>query len=323
MKNETVLNEYLEEFFLLGEHLEPRKWKALRVKLKIHTSMYGDTPQVNEILTLMDMYEDEYYKKDFESSRSIVKSILIRLNSTENWSFFDIRILAQVVAYAKTYKHVHAVAEKALQALAQYQNEKGYMDTKLLIHYHVAHRLLRTRYYNIEPIDKYEMDALGKLFDDYANQTLAICRKNNFPLFERIMLIRKGLFEKNYDLIDENLRSLKNNERKAIWMPIQDEVCEFNTHAGNAISAEQFNVMVGRNIRRIRQFRGIRTDDFAKMVGVTVPYINLIERGERGTLTHKMYKIANILNVKCDLFFQNTDIEKVLSAELSPERQRV
>ena len=318
MNNVDLLNEYLEEFFLPGENLGQPKWKKVRAKLKTYMRSYGETSEMRDVFVLIDMYESERNNNDFASLQKIIAPLLERLGNAESLSFFDTRLLVQTVGYAQTYKQVQKLAKKALQSLEQYNGEKTHL--KLVVHLNIAVRLLQMHYYDIEDMDSYD-DTLSEMFDEHVGKVSAICTQGDFPLYKAVMLIRKGLFEQDYDVIDENLTILRNSGNKAVWKMMQDEVNKYNAYAGNAISVEQFNRLVGHNLKKLRKLRGISVEDFAKMVGVTPPYIRLIERGMRGMLTHKMYKMANILNVKWEMFFQDTSA--VPSIESNDERQRI
>ncbi len=55
---------------------------------------------------------------------------------------------------------------------------------------------------------------------------------------------------------------------------------------------------VKENVRKYRLERNLSQDKLAEMVGVTVEYISLIERGKRSPSLKRLYKIADILEVE-------------------------
>lgn len=66
--------------------------------------------------------------------------------------------------------------------------------------------------------------------------------------------------------------------------------------------------MLGDNIKRIREERGLDQEDVAKAAGVSVAYISLIESNKRQNPSTKVLKkIANILGVSVEELFKDTN----------------
>lgn len=60
---------------------------------------------------------------------------------------------------------------------------------------------------------------------------------------------------------------------------------------------------VGRNLRRIREERGLSQEKFAEFVGVHRTYMGGLERGERNLTLRSVEKLANTLKLEVrDLF---------------------
>jgi len=68
-------------------------------------------------------------------------------------------------------------------------------------------------------------------------------------------------------------------------------------------------------MKTMREYRNIEIEDFASKLNVSPAFIKHVERGDRGLLTHKLYKAANILGVKMDNFFQKIDIDAINKSE--------
>ena len=58
---------------------------------------------------------------------------------------------------------------------------------------------------------------------------------------------------------------------------------------------------IGKQIRKYRESKGWRQEDFAEKLGLSVTYIGMIERGEKVPKLETFIKIANVLSVSADL----------------------
>lgn len=58
---------------------------------------------------------------------------------------------------------------------------------------------------------------------------------------------------------------------------------------------------IGKQIRKYRESKGWRQEDFAEKLGLSVTYIGMIERGEKVPKLETFIKIANVLGVSADL----------------------
>ena len=57
---------------------------------------------------------------------------------------------------------------------------------------------------------------------------------------------------------------------------------------------------IGKRIRRVREQKGWRQEDFAEKVGLSVTYTGMIERGEKVPKLETFITIANALGVSAD-----------------------
>jgi len=70
------------------------------------------------------------------------------------------------------------------------------------------------------------------------------------------------------------------------------------------MTKERLRKIIGENVRRERILRDISMDEFAEMLTLTPGFIGLIERGQRGTTSSTLYKIADIFGASIDSFFE-------------------
>lgn len=60
-------------------------------------------------------------------------------------------------------------------------------------------------------------------------------------------------------------------------------------------------VSIGKRIRKAREQKGWRQEDFAERIGLSVTYTGMIERGEKTPKLETFITIANVLGVSADL----------------------
>jgi len=315
--------ELIETFFLLGGNHEKDKLKKLQVKLKSCAPDDENIAQIIDILILFKMYEASYKYNDFDTSQAIVKPILSRLMNTDSWNLYDIRILVRVIGYPKTYKDAHELAQKALSLLEQYVDHERYHHIKRSIHFNISYRLLRARYFDIELVEDEDIAELDKLFNEHIEKALSMCKEKDLKLEEAALLIRRGVYEKDYDLIDANLETIKQFGERAAHKMMQDEVNDYNAYVGDAISAKQFNVMIGRNIKKLRELRCMTQRELARRVDLAPITLNHIEIGHRSAASHKLFLISHALNVKVDSLYNRDEKNSNFDIELEIERQKI
>lgn len=65
------------------------------------------------------------------------------------------------------------------------------------------------------------------------------------------------------------------------------------------------NTSIGKRIRKAREHRGWRQEDFAEKIGLSVTYTGMIERGEKVPKLETFITIANVLGVSADQLLQD------------------
>ncbi len=82
---------------------------------------------------------------------------------------------------------------------------------------------------------------------------------------------------------------------------------------------------IGKQIRKYREAKGWRQEDFAEKIGLSVTYTGMIERGEKTPKFETFITIANVLNVSPDLLLAdvvNAQYE-IKTSELMDEVNRL
>ena len=90
---------------------------------------------------------------------------------------------------------------------------------------------------------------------------------------------------------------------------------------------------IGKRIRKYREAKGWRQEDFAEKVGLSVTYTGMIERGEKVPKLETFITIANALEVSADLLLadviltgynvKSSEITEKISSLPASERDRI
>lgn len=90
---------------------------------------------------------------------------------------------------------------------------------------------------------------------------------------------------------------------------------------------------IGKRIRKYREARGWRQEDFAEKVGLSVTYTGMIERGEKVPKLETFITIANVLEVSADLLLadvlftgyniKSSEMTEEISSLTPVERDRI
>ena len=90
---------------------------------------------------------------------------------------------------------------------------------------------------------------------------------------------------------------------------------------------------IGKRIRKYREAKGWRQEDFAEMIGLSVTYTGMIERGEKIPKLETFITIANVLGVSADLLLadvlsvgynvKSSEITEQIAALPPDERDRI
>ena len=90
---------------------------------------------------------------------------------------------------------------------------------------------------------------------------------------------------------------------------------------------------IGKRIRKCREAKGWRQEDFAEKLGLSVTYTGMIERGEKIPKLETFITIANTLGVGADLLLadvlstgynvKSSELTEQLSTLSTTERDRI
>ena len=352
-------HELLDEYFSISGNHEVEKLEAITIKLHDFIEANGEDPQIRDVLLIIKMFESERKQNDFAVSSEIVQPIYDRLAECLDydpekgyypeeiaWDFYDIRILAAVVICGKNIKEVRRFAGIALECLDElHSHEERYTMIKLAINLNLMSRYIRGRYVdfwddnNNSPKDflpNYSKDYFSEnyifatdLSGGFSNNYYAIMQtggKNDFPLHKAIAKVRSGIFSQDEDSIKEGFAALERlGQQEGIRM-LQEEAAEFDDNSGLDFERRRFDAIVGENIRRERLARKMSAEKLAKLVKLPNDAIALIERGEQGTASLDLERIAKVFGLPVETFYHEGVMPDEFSTHLKllkPEQLKI
>ena len=90
---------------------------------------------------------------------------------------------------------------------------------------------------------------------------------------------------------------------------------------------------IGKRIRKYREAKGWRQEDFAEKTGLSVTYTGMIERGEKVPKLETFITIANVLEVSADMLLadvlstgynvKSSEMTEEISSLTPSERDRI
>lgn len=75
---------------------------------------------------------------------------------------------------------------------------------------------------------------------------------------------------------------------------------------GSMLSKQRFTIILGKNIRRIREEKGMTQDELSAECGFYRTYINLVETAKRTPSSFSLYRIARGLKVSVSELYPKT-----------------
>lgn len=324
MSKEKLINDF---FNLGGNYKNLKEKNALKEEITKQLGESQDSDlQLLEILRLSKSFSESFEFNDFEEACKISSTTIERLKykDTKNFDLYDIRIAMYLVSLTDTFEEAIALSIKSLTALKKYVEYELVYMIELWTNINLLLRLLRADYYEINA--KEELERSKKLEEVFLERTeiiLAICQSRNGELksHELITLIRLAIFKRDFKLVDKHLKSLKDIGDKELYKVMKLSTIVYSINATTSITQQQFDSIVGSNLKKIKVLFKLTTADIAELLGYVESHITAIERGERSLSFHQAYNIAEKLELTVnDLCYNDLKIEKNKKENLELEK---
>jgi len=310
---DEMKNEFFKNFFEIGgNYKKVDKARALKKKIDKHLENLGTCDlQLLDLSRILKIYTEEMlYGDDFERLSEMASPIADRLIYTNivDWIIDNIKLSQAVILYIGNHEKADKLAKKTLVALKKHiQNKPVYM-IEFFLYLNILSCFLQMTFFKVDITQDSEVfKSLKKLFKSYSNKALKIYDENKEELkaYELMLLIRIALFDRDSESAVEALEKLKDID-KPLYASMKKEVIKYSPHFGSEITQKQRRMLIGENIKTIRERFGLSREEFEKKLNFEEGYICFIERGERNAPVHKLLKICEVFDISTDELFYGT-----------------
>ena len=258
LTKEEVLDKLLS---IKGNHERDEVISALKESGNYYSEELQEDPQFQDVMRILDVWNNEAsFRGDvYDTSglnRIMAAPIFERLADKEVWDFIDVRIMARVADYAKTYREVISFAQKTLLRLEDFSDNKLYGGIQLALHMNMLVRLIRAKFSEIKGAE--EFNGLTETFMHHYNSALEICNRDTekFVIPLSMLAIRYGVFVMDNEKIGEGLDKLDYTENLHLQKLLKDELKEYEhlakESAGIPTERERYRIYPRISIERER-----------------------------------------------------------------------
>lgn len=270
-----------------------------------YLAAYGPDTGLELILHAINATKKDYLNIDFIEICNTAKPA-VDILQTIDWGLFEIDILVSVIGFIESFDLTTVMMEKALHVL-----DNNFADTehhdyiKLRMFFQMTLRFLHAKFY-----DDADPQEIKKKFDMCFDSAILLSEQLNLPTYRTVLLVRHALFNEDSVKVLEYVEALEATEEMYFITSTKDEVVKYVKHLSENVTTELRNFMIGRQIKKLREELGIKTIEFADMIGSTQTVVNQIERGATGVSATRLYVIAKALNVTDLSYFYGGAINK-------------
>jgi len=297
-------NTLIDEFFKLNvSDKKATDIFVVRLNKYLRKEPDAELPVISNTLnTLVANRKD----KGFKICCSLATPVFEYLEETENYGRLELHILSMIIAYNEDYDKTCWFFQKANDRM----NNKEYVDVNYInsirtnLHYNMMTRVLSARLVN-KKLDTKGLITLKTMFDRCYSHVIEVCERKNLHL-KHLVKIRRALFEKNVSLVLSELKILK-DVNKALYHRTRAEISGYFPHMYIELGTDLTNILIGYNIAKYRNKKGLKQEEFSAMVNKSQGEISSIENGENGLSASSILYIAHALEVKPGMLFGDCD----------------
>ena len=258
-----------------------------------HIAIHGPDPKLELALHVTKARKEDELNNGFDKVCAAAQIVVDMLKDQEDWDINEFDMFCTVLGRIESYELTIAMMEKCLDMLERnFKNLPHYEHRKGLIYGEMTWRLVRAKYFdNVNPQE------LKKLFDTCVKSAIKIWEDLGRIELRTAVLVREAIFNQDATEILECVRAMEITRDKYWIKSSKDEVVEYVRFLGKNVTADLHNFMFGWQVKKQRIALGIKTIDFADMIGSSQTVVNEMERGGKGVGTERLYAIADALQV--------------------------
>ena len=280
----------------------------------------NDDPEIRAILLVTKTVQQNTKSNNpKESYRAMTPVFEYYYESKQNWDFTDLVILATAITFTATYEQAKNLAEEILDVLDEYEHEKNYGGVMFAVRFNLTSRLLWARYIDInDPAQNINIKELEELFMHHYTRAAKACTLGRLPIYKAVLDIRKNTLFEDCEAIDAGFTWLYDNKAHNWFNATQLEVADFFCEMGSSLTKWQLDVIIGSRIRKRREELGLSQTDIADHLNVTESTIGNAERGTKGLMNIKLFRLAAFLGVGVEYFYPTVADDTAASVDADP-----
>ena len=319
-----IREDIINRFFNLEDFFSKKDTNAL-IKDSESYLKDNDDGEVRSVLLVTKAFQQNIKSNNLQESYNTVAPVFEYYQSKTKWTFTDLAILSGAITFAPTYEQAKHLAQEILDVLEDdYSHEKTYGNVMLTVRSNLTLRLLWANYIDInDPTQNIDIKELEKLFMHHYKLAVISCELGNRPVQKTVLTIRKNTLFGDCKGIDAGFKWLFKNKAHNWYNATQHEVADFFCEMGTDITKWQFDVIIGSRIRKRREELGLSLPDVADILGITETAFAAAERGIKGLVNIKLFRLAAHLDVSVDYFYPRVASKTAASINSDPHLYQV
>ncbi|MCL1923954.1 MAG: helix-turn-helix domain-containing protein [Defluviitaleaceae bacterium] len=309
---DNIKNKILNEFLSLNSNSKKSEVRKVQKELARFQKDYGFDAQIDNALLIAKLNLAKLENENLVELTSNVSIIFKRLENSIKWGLIDIETLSLAFEYAENYNQIIEFTERAIVQLEEHhKNSKTYNNIKIILYLNALSKLLNIKYRDVS-YGQENSKLLNEKFSQYFEIGLKLCEESekyeHSFIYKNIFIVRKAVFDKDGELIQEILELLIRKE-KEIYNSLNAEINSYSRDMGIHIARNQFNMMIGENLREIRLEHNMSHEEVAELLGIKKANIGAYERGDQSLSSLYVYKLASIFKTSFERIYYGNNKE--------------
>ncbi|MCL1936398.1 MAG: hypothetical protein FWF57_08525 [Defluviitaleaceae bacterium] len=211
--HKTPKEQLIDEIISIGGNNKINRTRNVKEKVLNYIKENGADKQIEDFLIFLELHEEEAKHNDFKKLYKMAEPLLDRLTYLDSWDKVDIELLSVAIAYTETYEQAILLFKQAFREIEKYRdNQKYFVNIKSSYYSNTPLRLVRAKRHDLKHT-VYKVEAqnaeLDSIFDELFEEAIKFFDENNFPIHKSVIIIRKGIFYNDIELINMGLSQLK------------------------------------------------------------------------------------------------------------------
>ena len=304
-ERETKKREILEEFFAMRGNAEPKARVAVTKKIDTYINIFKDDEQIRDLKQLVRAYRHSLDYNDFHKTTTLATPIFNRLlNGDSTWDFYDTRIAISCIGMSWDYKAVLKLSNLITHELKSYKEHIDYNYMNMAMYMNITASIYRIKFQF--DLNEEDLKTVNEAFKYYIDKIEELNKVFKYPYTEAYLLVRKGVYYQDKELVDKGIKLAKTFPNKNIVKMLRNSVKEAHGYVNFGMSNSEYNTRIGDLIYSFRKYHGYSRLQLAKKIGVSHPLIAAMERGQRTLAEENRLKLIKVFNCPEDALSINS-----------------